>query len=260
VEHGLPTIPILAELGPGSAESWSGNPGTLPHEDLFIKQAAASAVAGAGAECWIYDGSGECWTRNGERLGDDALLDRLRRQGARARILVQPRVRNHERIAGFSLKALCSIRAVTVRQPRRSATHFRSCLRMPAGAADVDHPVHGGLAAPIRPGGILGPAVANVVGPPFRRHPATGAQIEGSRVPYYEEAVSLAVRAHDLLDIDAAIGWDIAITPDGPVFLESNSGWGTDVMQTSFDEPLGLTDLVVRLQDLIDASRRAEAR
>jgi hypothetical protein len=60
------------------------------------------------------------------------------------------------------------------------------------------------------------------------------------------------VRAHELAGISAAIGWDIAITPSGPLLLEGNSVWGTDVMQTSFRQPLGDTDIIGDLQRLMD--------
>jgi hypothetical protein len=124
---------------------------------------------------------------------------------------------------------------------------------MPIGDADVDHPVHGGLAAPIRAGGVLGAAVGNVVGPAWADHPATRGRIAGTPLPHADAAIALAVRAHDAAAIDAAIGWDIAITPAGPCFLEANSVWGTDVMQTSFDEPLGDTPIVADLVELIGA-------
>lgn len=255
--HGLPTIPILAEFGPGKAESWAGADRHLSRHDLFVKQSAATAYAGAGAECWRYTAPLDRWSRGDELLSEEALLEHLRQLGARTRIVLQPRVRNHPDVEDLSLGALCSLRVVTVRLPGRAATHFRSCLRMPAGGQEVDHPVRGGIAAPVLAGAVLGPGAANVVGPPFVVHPATGARIEGRTVPHFTEAVRLALQAHDRVGIASAIGWDIAITPDGPVFLEGNSGWGMDVMQTSFGEPLGDTSLIGDLQILMDANRVA---
>ncbi len=250
--HGLPTVPILAEFGPGGAETWSGPTGELPRGDVFVKQSAATAVAGAGAECWSYDRLRGCWRRGEQALDAQALLERLRRLGSRARIVLQLRVHNHEKVGVFSLRALCTVRAVTIKSQGKPAAHVRSCLRMPTGDAEVDHPVHGGLAAPVLPGGILGAAVGNVVGPPYASHPATGARIEGSELPFFAAVVALTEQAHDLAGVSAAIGWDIAITPDGPLLLEGNSVWGTDVMQTSFGQPLGDTDLIDALQNLMD--------
>lgn len=251
VRHGLPTVPILVEFGPGGAEAWGTAQRRLPRVDLFVKQSAATAVAGAGAECWTYAQAADSWRRGNDELDEQALLGRLRRLGATARVVVQERMHNHPVVGAFSLKALCSLRAVTVMRPGRRATHFRSCLRMPVGDAEVDHPVHGGLAAPVFEDGVLGAAAGNIVGPAFARHPATGARIEGSPLPFFAQAVALAVRAHELAGIPAAIGWDIALTPAGPVLLEGNSVWGTDVMQTSFAEPLGSTVLVGWLQELM---------
>jgi hypothetical protein len=250
--HDLATVPILAEFGPGGSETWAIAPGVLPRSDLFVKQSAATAVAGAGAECWSYENARDTWRRAPEDLGEQALVERLRQLGYRARIVLQQRLRNHEQVACFSLKALCTVRVVTLKTAGRPAEHFRSCLRMPLGDAEVDHPVHGGLAAPLLPRGVLGAAVGNRVGSSYENHPATAARIAGSTLPFFDDAVTLAVRAHELAGISAAIGWDIAITPSGPLLLEGNSVWGTDVMQTSFRQPLGDTDIIGDLQRLMD--------
>jgi hypothetical protein len=61
-------------------------------------------------------------------------------------------------------------------------------------------------------------------------HPATRVSLHGRRVPFLERAESLAVGAHRFFGLQRVLGWDVALTPDGPKLLEVNSlpgviGW-----------------------------------
>ena len=56
-------------------------------------------------------------------------------------------------------------------------------------------------------------------------HPKTGVPFEGFRLPLWDEACQLARdAAHKFLPI-RTVGWDIAVTPKGPVIAEGNSYW-----------------------------------
>ncbi|MEC3966141.1 sugar-transfer associated ATP-grasp domain-containing protein [Flagellimonas halotolerans] len=52
-------------------------------------------------------------------------------------------------------------------------------------------------------------------------HPDTGFEFNGFKVPYYEEAKALALHMSQLIP-NRVVGWDIAITPDGPMVVEGN--------------------------------------
>ena len=56
-------------------------------------------------------------------------------------------------------------------------------------------------------------------------HPDTGAALIGFEVPYWKDACNLALRAAALFRTTSAIGWDIGITPAGPVLIEGNGTW-----------------------------------
>lgn len=57
----------------------------------------------------------------------------------------------------------------------------------------------------------------------FKTHPDTGMVLKGTVIPYFKEAVDLCLKAHQYYYGTFTIGWDVAITPDGPVIIEVNS-------------------------------------
>lgn len=56
---------------------------------------------------------------------------------------------------------------------------------------------------------------------------------DGYKVPYMKEAIDEAIRFHSMLPTIHSIGWDIAITEDGPCFIEGNDNWEISLMQIS---------------------------
>lgn len=63
------------------------------------------------------------------------------------------------------------------------------------------------------------------------RHPDTGIVFEGYEIPFLNEAIEMAKRFHSYLTDVHSIGWDIAITEDGPCFIEGNDNWEISLVQ-----------------------------
>lgn len=55
--------------------------------------------------------------------------------------------------------------------------------------------------------------------------PGTGVRIAGVRLPGWDEAVDLVRRAAPAFLPARSLGWDVALTPDGPVIVETNMFW-----------------------------------
>ena len=53
-------------------------------------------------------------------------------------------------------------------------------------------------------------------------HPNSQIRFADVRIPFVQDAVDLAEKLHEKLSSIRVIGWDIAITSDGPVFIEGN--------------------------------------
>lgn len=65
-------------------------------------------------------------------------------------------------------------------------------------------------------------------------HPLTKAEITGFTVPMYEEACQMVKDASKLVPKVRYVGWDVAITNDGPVIIEGNSYPGIFQIKPSF--------------------------
>ncbi len=82
----------------------------------------------------------------------------------------------------------------------------------------------GGMAARIDlESGKLLTVGADKQGNTFTKHPMTGTPIVGFTIPYWEEAKAMCLEAAKKVPQMRFVAWDVAITPDGPTFIEGNS-------------------------------------
>lgn len=68
----------------------------------------------------------------------------------------------------------------------------------------------------------------------FNYHPITKEKIVGYQIPFYKEACKMVIEASKLIKEIKYIGWDVAITKDGPAIIEGNSYPGIFQMKASF--------------------------
>ncbi len=62
-------------------------------------------------------------------------------------------------------------------------------------------------------------------------HPVTGFRFKGSRFPMWEESVAMVNEAAKVCPDVRYTAWDVALTPDGPVFVEGNYHPGYGLLQ-----------------------------
>ncbi len=61
--------------------------------------------------------------------------------------------------------------------------------------------------------------------------PETGKTIKGFKFPFWNEAVKMCKEASKIVPEMAYIGWDVAFTVNGPIFVEANEFPGHDIYQ-----------------------------
>lgn len=99
----------------------------------------------------------------------------------------------------------------------------------------------GGMAARIDlDSGMLLTVGADKAGNTYTKHPMTGTDIIGFTIPYWEEAKQMCLDAAKKVPQMRFVAWDVAITPDGPTFIEGNSFPSHAVPQFAAHYPDGI--------------------
>lgn len=99
----------------------------------------------------------------------------------------------------------------------------------------------GGMAARVDlDSGKLLTVAADKAGNVYEKHPMTGTKIIGFTIPYWEEAKRMCLEAMRKVPQMRFIAWDVAITPDGPRFIEGNSFPSHAVPQFAAHYPDGI--------------------
>jgi len=257
--HDLPAIPLTAAFRDGQRISGDG---MLPTADLFIKRVFGKG--GARAERWNWTGTGYRSTQ-GEECDAAGLLRHAADLSRSEAYLIQPAVNNHPDLADLTVGALATVRMLSCRDEKGGYEVTNASFRTSVNPkSPVDNIHAGGIAAPVDLAtGRLGPASDLGKGPRFQwhdRHPLTGGQIAGRVLPYWPEAMALAVRAHTAFGEWVVVGWDVAILADGPKLIEGNKGPDVDLIQRPLRGPIGSARFGALLAHNLERSAFMQAR
>lgn len=148
--------------------------------------------------------------------------------------LVQKRIYQHSKLASLCSSSINSIRLQTVIDKNEEVHAFGAGLRIGRNGSTVDNWAKGGIFVGIDmekgklfETGFLKPQYGTSV----KEHPDTHVAFKDFEIPYYKEAELLAVELHKRLYRCHSVGWDIAITEKGPVFIEGNGLWEISLVQ-----------------------------
>ncbi|MDR2620298.1 MAG: hypothetical protein LBC29_04175 [Propionibacteriaceae bacterium] len=114
----------------------------------------------------------------------------------------------------------------------------------------VDNLENDGMCVPINPvdGKLVGLAHTSRL-EVLERHPYSGIVFDGYQLPYVQQTFELVKAAAKAVPEMRFLGWDIAITPDGPVVVEANDWPGYDFWQLPEQTPnrIGLVPVYKKL-------------
>ena len=224
--NGIPVVPVLAHTACGEIFEHSSAGAIARHTRFFVKPAGEMCGSDArpvtAKDGKLYEG------------GRETSLAAIASSGAN--LVFQPFVENHPDIKAFNPGTLNTMRFVTCRNRQGGLEPWDpGMMRIGRAGSTVDNFAKGGIGVGIDPEGRLEKygfshdKELNYV--KMERHPDSGIAFEGRPIPFYHDAVALALKAHALFPTLDAIGWDVAITSDGPLLLEGNHTWDIEMLQ-----------------------------
>lgn len=158
-----------------------------------------------------------------EKVDIHRFVDELLQLSAGSDYIVEEYLLQHSKLASFNASSVNTLRiwAVSTGDNKASLGAF---LRVGRRGSLVDNTSQGALAFPIEmESGEIGQGlIKNIWNETFKCHMDSGELITGEKVPYWNEAVDLAIRAVVAFPHLQFAGVDIAITAEGPVVIELN--------------------------------------
>ena len=145
-------------------------------------------------------------------------------------------IENHVDIKKINPSSLNTLRLVTCRRKDGTLELWDpGMMRIGRANANVDNFAKGGIGVGIDLSGRLKKygyshdRELNYV--KTQSHPDSKVPFEGYPVPFYAESVELALKAHALFPRLLTVGWDVAVTQDGPMLVEGNHDWDIEMLQ-----------------------------
>ncbi|HIQ62505.1 MAG: sugar-transfer associated ATP-grasp domain-containing protein [Christensenellales bacterium] len=164
--------------------------------------------------------------------------------------LLEPCVVQHPALAALCPTSVNTLRIATLLGDKKQGVVY-AYIRIGNGGV-VDNVDQGGMAAPIDlETGTISGVGADKKGNRFQTHPMTGAVIPGTPIPYWKEAVDMCLAASQVVPRVRFVAWDVAITPEGPVFIEGNSFPSHAIPQFAAHYPDGI-GILPRFAEFID--------
>ena len=138
--------------------------------------------------------------------------------------LIQDRVIQHSEINRINPSCINTLRIVTVNSQNEPSL-FHVSQRFGINGNHVDNNSMGNIAVGVNmdSGRLMEKAYTHDPAHfKIKTHPDTGVTFEDYQVPFYKEAINMTLELHQYFTHFSIIGWDIAITPNGPSIIEGN--------------------------------------
>lgn len=147
-------------------------------------------------------------------------------------ILAEDRIIQCDEMAALNPSSINTVRFVTIYDKESDTLNYPFISVRIGNGRVVDNINNGGMAS------IIDPETGTIKYPAsdknffvYEKHPATGTQIAGFKIPYWEESLALVEKIVRELPEVGYVGWDIGMSKDGPVLLEGNDYPGHDIYQ-----------------------------
>lgn len=146
----------------------------------------------------------------------------------------------HPELSSLAPDSVNTIRVVTISSKdfpvNDAGDHFDiayAALRIGGGSSVVDNFHSGGMvtAVDLETGKVITNAV-DMKGKVYRNHPVTEKKIQGFTIPAFNDVLDMAKAACG--DLEGYLGWDIAVSENGPVLIEVNTKPAVALLQMPY--------------------------
>ena len=157
-------------------------------------------------------------------------------------IFLEELVIQHPELNKLCEKSVNTMRVMTFNNHGKSRILWMG-LRVGNGINSIDNFHAQGMAVAIdmETGKLTGNAIDKDLNQ-YAEHPVTHVKFDGFQIPCLDEVKELVLKASLESDKILVVGWDVALTPNGPVLIEGNRRPGFDLVQVLADK--GRMDIV----------------
>lgn len=152
--------------------------------------------------------------------------------------LLEKKLEQHELLNRIAPYTTNTIRVVTFLDHAGQVHIHFTVLRLGREGNVADNWDRGGLSVAVDPEtGVLGDGVLKPKygGQWMQSHPDSGVRFTGMQIPGWKEILAICSRAARVTPGVRSVGWDVALTPTGPVIIEGNPDWDLPMVQVHTD-------------------------
>jgi hypothetical protein len=149
-------------------------------------------------------------------------------------LLLEAVISQHPAIAAINPGCVSSVRVNAARDRQGHIVLIGAALRCGGVGAAADNFHSGGIAYPIdlESGCVGGAGRDNATLKVYFRHPGYDVYMPGLQIPFWSEMLEYVRRGMELVPGMGYVGWDLAVTPQGPEMIEGNFGYpGGNIIQ-----------------------------
>ena len=149
--------------------------------------------------------------------------------------MIQDRLKQHKTLDSLNSTSLNTIRVGTFLNQDGTVDIDYAVLRIGRAYSQIDAYAGGGVAVRVdlNTGQLseFGQQKLKYSREPIAKHPDSGVAFRDIHIPFWDEVRSMATQFASNAGKNRSIGWDVSITPEGPVFVEGNHNWDAHLAQ-----------------------------
>ena len=176
---------------------------------------------------------------NFEYIDESSAKEKFKTFSKEAPTICEEYIRQHHSLNQLNPFSVNTIRIVTIMN--NGNMEVISATLKTGGAADkfIDNMHNGGIGAQVDiQSGVVTTYGYNYKNEEYLKHPISGEQFLGFKIPNWDKVIELVKKAHHRLP-EYIFGWDIAVTEEGADIVEANNSPGPLLMQTMDRIPKG---------------------